>query len=206
MSFFRYSFLLHVWYSQTYQRDGRDYVEFQTERLVLRPYTLDDYDNWLSQFKSRLPAQHKYDDGRPINISSFTKSWYRNWINGFQKLAQKDEMYILGVFRKSDGVNVGKVELITLLRMDYHWATMGYSIHNQHWRNGYGTESVTGATKLFFDRLNFHRIELHINVDNIPSIRLAEKAGFTFECVREKFSYENNRWNDFLIYYKNRSY
>jgi RimJ/RimL family protein N-acetyltransferase len=81
---------------------------------------------------------------------------------------------------------------------------MGYSIHNQFWKNGYASESVLKATELFFSKLGFHRIELHINVDNNSSILLAERTGFLFDCVRKKFSYENGNWTDFKIYYKNR--
>ena len=81
---------------------------------------------------------------------------------------------------------------------------MGYSIHNQFWEKGYGKESVLAATESFFSELGFHRIELHINVDNDPSIRLAEKTGFIFECVRKEFTFENGKWVDFLVYYKNR--
>ncbi|WP_371812338.1 GNAT family N-acetyltransferase [Sporosarcina sp. Marseille-Q4063] len=138
---------------------------------------------------------------RPLDMPLSTEAWFVKWINGFREMAVKDDMYILGLFRKEDGVNVGKVELTKILRSDYQWAMMGYSIHNQFWKNGYATESVLAATKVFFSTLGFHRIELHISLDNKPSIQLAERTGFQFECVREKFSFENERWTDFLIYY-----
>ncbi|WP_391122244.1 GNAT family N-acetyltransferase [Psychrobacillus sp. L3] len=176
------------------------YIE--TERLNIRPFENDDYANWYAGFDNRLPSQYKHDDGYS-DMSYSTEEWFVKWIDGFRQAAEKDEMYILGVFRKEDGANVGKVELITILRMDYQWAMMGYSIHNQFWKNGYGVESVKAATKLFFSELNFHRIELHINTDNEPSKRLAERAEFAFECNREQFSLENDEWTDFLIYYQN---
>lgn len=175
----------------------------ETERLIIRPFVNDDYVNWYTQFDNRLPSQYKYDDGHPIDMISSTEEWFNDWINGFYECAIKDEMYILGIFRKEDGVNVGKIELIKILRMDYQWAMMGYSIHNQFWKEGYGTEGVLGATNSFFTDLGFHRIELHINMDNHPSIQLAERTGFLLECVRKEFSYEDNRWTDLLIYYKN---
>lgn len=175
----------------------------ETERFILRPFEKTDYQNWYDQFDNRLPSQYKYDDGRPSNMSASTEEWFTEWIEGFNNLSKKDEMYILGIFRKEDGVNVGKIELITILRMDYQWAMMGYSIHNQFWNQGYGLESVVASTEAFFTILDFHRIELHINTDNYPSIRLAEKAGFIFECERKEFSLEYGKWTDFLIYYKN---
>lgn len=174
-----------------------------TERLIIRPLKKDDYSDFYKQFDRRMPSKYKYDDGRPSSMFAYTEEWFVDWINGFNELAKKDKMYNLGIFRKEDGVNVGKVELITILRMDYQWAMMGYSIHNQYWKKGYGLEGVLAATEAFFSTLNFHRIELHINADNYPSIRLAEKVGFMFECVREEFSLDNDKWTDFLIYYKN---
>ncbi len=63
---------------------------------------------------------------------------------------------------------------------------------------------MEAATNLFFEELDFHRIELHINEDNLPSVKLAKKAGFQFECIREKFSLENGEWIDYGIYYKNK--
>ncbi|MGD8189585.1 GNAT family N-acetyltransferase [Brevibacillus ginsengisoli] len=183
-----------------------DFINFEikTDRLILRPYNHEDYPNWYQQFDHRLPSQHKYDDGRPSNMFTYTEEWFTNRINGYNQSAKEDKMYNLGIFRQDDGVNVGKIEVFTILRMDYHWGMMGYSIHNQFWRKGYGRESVVAATEGFFTDFNFHRIELHINTDNHPSILLAEKAGFNFECERKAFSYENDKWTDFLIYHKNR--
>ena len=177
--------------------------KIETSRLVIRPYVKEDYGNWLKEHKGRKPAQNSYDNGYK-DMSSSTEEWFVKWISSFQVRASKDEMYILGVFRKDDGVHVGKIELFTLLRMDYQWAMMGYSILNQYWRNGYGIESVVAAIALFYEKLGFHRIELHINTDNDPSILLATKAGFQYECTRLAFSQENEEWEDFCIYYQNK--
>ena len=121
-------------------------------------------------------------------------------------MAKKDDMYILGDISKRRRRKCRKGRTNNNFTKDYQWAMMGYSIHNQFWKKGYATESVLAATKTFFTTLGFHRIELHINVDNKPSIRLAERTGFQFECVRKEFSFEDDQWTDFLIYYKNRSY
>lgn len=141
----------------------------ENDRLILREFNERDYDNWSNGFNHRLSSQYKYDEGYK-KVEKATKEWFSNWINSFNKAKGNDEMYVLGTFRKEDGVNIGKVELITILRMDYQWAMMGYSIHNQYWKKGYGTESVIAARDYFFEALNFQRIELYINVDNTPSM------------------------------------
>ncbi len=161
-----------------------------THRLILRSFEAEDYDQWNEGFNNRLPSQYRYDDGFNENSSSYNRAWFTDWIQGFSAAAEKDEMYIREVFRKDDGANVEKIELITIRRMDYDWAMMGYSIHTQYFRQGYGKEIVLAASALFFDELNFNRIELHINVDNEPSKKLALSTGFRYECTREAFSFE----------------
>lgn len=85
-------------------------LQVETERLSIRPFQKEDYKSWLDGFQMRLPAQYKYDDGYH-DMSSSTKEWFTEWIRGFDEAAHRDEMYVLGIFRKEDGANIGKLEL-----------------------------------------------------------------------------------------------
>ncbi len=51
-----------------------------------------------------------------------------------------------------------------------------------------------------FKELGFHRLEAHINLDNIASQKTAEVAGMQFECIRKGFIYEYDAWTDNVIY------
>ncbi|KAB2330808.1 GNAT family N-acetyltransferase [Cytobacillus depressus] len=95
------------------------------------------------------------------------------------------------------------VDFSTLARDDFQWGRIGYTIHNQYWRKGYGKEAVNEALKIAFKYLNFHRIEAHINIDNSASINLAESVGMEYECTRKGFIFEFGEWTDNLIYFKN---
>ncbi len=77
---------------------------------------------------------------------------------------------------------------------------MGYSIHNQYQRQGFGFEAVKAALIAGFEHLNYHRIEAAINLDNEPSIALAKSVGMKKECMRPGFFYENEQWVEHLIY------
>ncbi|MDS9470975.1 GNAT family N-acetyltransferase [Sporosarcina pasteurii] len=176
----------------------------ETERLIIRPYEVTDYKEWTRGYSERLPSTYKYDEGNDGDAHLFTKKWFAEWVEDFQKAAEQDETYLFGIFRKEDGAYIGEIELVTILRLDYEWGMMGYNIHNQFHRQGYGKESVEAATNMFFEDLRFHRIELQIHVDNEPSKKLAESAGFDFECIRKKHYYEGGKWTDQLIYVKYR--
>ena len=56
---------------------------------------------------------------------------------------------------------------------------MGYILHSDYWRQGYGTEAVNAALEHGFTVLGLNRVELWINDGNVASQRLAQKVGFT---------------------------
>lgn len=178
-------------------------LQSETERLVIRPLQNQDYERYLEGFHNRLPSQHKYDDDK-MDLSAWTQTTFKHDVVAkLQELANRDEAHVFGVFRKSDQKHLGKVEFCTIMRDEFQWGLLGYTIHNQFWRNGYGKEAVKGALNIAFGSLGFHRIEAHINIDNEPSIRLAESIGMEYECTRKDFIYEFDEWTDNLVYYMN---
>lgn len=36
----------------------------QTERLVIRPLTKQDYENWFNEFNNRYPSQNRHNQGK----------------------------------------------------------------------------------------------------------------------------------------------
>lgn len=173
-----------------------------TERLVIRPLQKRDYENWLHAYKGRYSSQHHHDSGK-LDMSDCTHEWFDQLVDKHQELALTDTEFIFGVFRKRDNQHLGMIDFSTLFRDEFQWGRIGYTIHNQYWRNGYGKEAVMAALHIAFTDLKFHRIEAHINLDNAASIHLAEKVGMTYECIREGFIFEFGEWTDNLIYYKN---
>ncbi len=175
----------------------------ETDRLIIRPYKEDDYLEWITSFHNRLPSQHKYDEGY-VDMSACNENWFKELVEKHQQLALSDKAYVFGVIRKEDQAQLGVIDFSTLIRDDFQWGRFGYTIHNQFWRQGYGKEAVKAAITLAFENLHYHRIEAHINLDNIPSIKLAESVGMEYECIRKGFIYEFGEWTDNLIYYVNR--
>ncbi|MGM0901155.1 MAG: GNAT family N-acetyltransferase [Bacillota bacterium] len=174
----------------------------ETDRLLIRPLKKTDYSNWLNEFTNRLPSQHKHDKGR-MNMSNCSEQWFVQLVRDHQELALSDQAYIFGIFRKDDDTHLGMVDFSTLARENFQWGRVGYTIHNQFWRQGYGKEAVLAALQLAFSELHYHRIEAHINLDNTASIELAKSIGMEFECIREAFLFEAGEWTDHRVYYKN---
>lgn len=174
----------------------------ETERLIIRPLTNDDYEKWLDGFNNREHSKHRHDLGK-MGMRECTPEWFSDLVHKHQELAFKDIAYVFAVFNKNDGTHMGMVDFSTLEREDFQWGRVGYTIHNQYWGMGYGKEAVKEALEIAFTHLKYHRIEAHINLDNTASINLAKSVGMEYECTRKRFIFEFGEWTDNLIYYKN---
>ncbi|MEA5594392.1 GNAT family protein [Rivularia sp. UHCC 0363] len=170
-----------------------------TERLILRPQQLTDYEHWYAGFAGRMESQHQYDDGL-VSLEHCDHVWFTNLCQRHQQEALSDLFFIFGIFDRNTEEHFGNIDLSTIKRENYQWAEIGYAIHNQHWRKGIGREAVQAALVAGFESLGYHRIEAVINVDNYASIALAESVGMQEECIRHGFLYENEQWVDQLIY------
>ncbi|MGT2706396.1 GNAT family N-acetyltransferase [Streptococcus panodentis] len=91
------------------------------------------------------------------------------------------------------------VNLAVLARADFQWAEIGYSIHNQYWRQGYAS-SMLLQLKEAAEVLGFHRLEAHVHPLNIPSQNLLKKSGFYLEGIRKNFQKEGQEWQDREVY------
>lgn len=176
-------------------------LHFTTPRLIIRPLAKNDYEAWLKGFKDRLPAQYKHDKGQ-LDMSDATVTWFYDLVERQTMSAEQDDLYIWGIFDRNNN-HLGMLDIKTLSRDNFQWAEIGYFMHNQYWRNDYCYEAVAELVFQAYETLKFHRIEAHVNIDNKPSIKLLEKVGFKFECLREGFIYEDGKWTDNYVYYIN---
>ncbi len=79
---------------------------------------------------------------------------------------------------------------------------IGYGILRREDRGkGYTTEALQLFTAYLFDiKQNIHRIEVHADVDNIGSRRVAEKAGYTFEGIKRDAVFVRGGFRDLALY------
>jgi ribosomal-protein-alanine N-acetyltransferase len=62
------------------------------------------------------------------------------------------------------------------------------------------TAAVRAVIPFVFDSLELHRLEAACLLDNLASIRLLEKTGFTREGVARRYLRINGVWQDHLLY------
>jgi RimJ/RimL family protein N-acetyltransferase len=80
---------------------------------------------------------------------------------------------------------------------------IGYWIKTSRSGHGLMTEAVNGITSFAINHLDANRIEIRCNARNLPSARLAERAGFTLEGVlRNQTRDESGLLGDKMIFSK----
>lgn len=142
----------------------------EAEALVVRPAKEADFAAILKGLQGQVAQKNKYDEEELELTAQYTKAFCIENIKSLEKSAEDDKGYLFRIFKKkNDGGYIGGVIIKTIKRQHFQWAEVGYWLLNQHWGNGYGVEVVEAAIDIAFKELGFHRLEAHINLDNIAS-------------------------------------
>jgi ribosomal-protein-alanine N-acetyltransferase len=83
-------------------------------------------------------------------------------------------------------------------------AEIGYWIGEAYWGKGYMSEAIQLITDHAFKNFTMNRVWLRIFGNNPRSMKVAEKAGYTFEAKFEKTLLKNGELLDEYIYARRR--
>ena len=83
-------------------------------------------------------------------------------------------------------------------------AEIGWILHRDYWKQGYGTEMGKAILHFGFDELNLRRIISHCDAENIGSYRIMEKIGMCREGLfiegRPANKKSDKEYSDELLY------
>jgi ribosomal-protein-serine acetyltransferase len=109
----------------------------------------------------------------------------REFIASRELASQGGEWYSFGIFEKDGGRFLGGVGINFINRV-HQMANLGYWVRTSAAGRGVATSATRLAARFGFEQLGLQRIEIVAAVDNIPSQRVAEKAGAVREAVLRK--------------------
>ncbi|MCL1859043.1 MAG: GNAT family N-acetyltransferase [Oscillospiraceae bacterium] len=148
------------------------FIELESERLIYRKFKYDDFPevfDWLGNAENM-----KYWMGEPKSESE-TRD-YINWAISSSE-AEDIKNYEFAVVLKSENILIGSATLINLPGDP----EIGWVLHKNYWRQGYGTEIGRALLKFSFDTLGLRRIIAACNAKNRGSYRIMEKIGMRRE-------------------------
>jgi len=151
----------------------------ETERLILRPFTLADAptvqrlagDREIASTTLRMP--HPYPDGAA-----------ETWIATHAVKFEQDVLATLAVTLRSTGELIGTVSLE--INRPHRRAELGYWLGKPWWNQGYTTEAARALIGYGFSTLDLNRIFAWHFVRNPSSGRVLQKLGMSYEgCERQ---------------------
>jgi RimJ/RimL family protein N-acetyltransferase len=157
-------------------------TSIDTERLILRPFTLDDAAAWLPLIS--LPAVIRYTGDIPATSVEEARELLRTRplrdyaVHGYGRMA---------VIEKSSGRLVGFSGLKCL--EDLREVDIGYRFLPDCWGKGYATESASALMEQGRREHGVRRIVGMAHPDNAASIHVLEKLGLRFERLLEPETY-----------------
>ena len=147
---------------------------FETERLVLRPMTLDDY-AFMRELDTDPKVCRYLGHGRTKTPDETAEIIKKN-LNHYQEHGLS--LYL--VEEKVSGKPIGRSGLIPWqLETGFHWE-VGYTFAHTHWGKGYATEAARFLARYAFESLKANHVISLIHPHNTSSIHVAKKIGMKF--------------------------
>jgi RimJ/RimL family protein N-acetyltransferase len=105
----------------------------------------------------------------------------------------------LMMLERSSGELIGS---ISLFRTDWEARSseVGYGVRPDQRGRGYASEAVAALARWALSRGGMQRIQLCAVTDNLPSLRVAEKAGFQREGTLRRAQLEDDGLHDLAVF------
>jgi ribosomal-protein-alanine N-acetyltransferase len=168
----------------------------ETERLILRPFEETDFEAVHSY--ASVAENVQYMLWGP-NDESQTKAFIMRAVAQSKEKPCKNYQY--AAVLKSSQKLIGGCNLAILGNDE---AEIGWILHRDYWKQGFGTEMGKRILEFGFKELGLHRIVAHCDIENYGSWRVMERIGMRREgCFLEarpanKFS--DKKYGDEYIY------
>src|SRR3989344_1641062 len=132
--------------------------------------------------------------GRPFK--SISPDEERRILKGL--LLKKDT--VLFAVETLDGGNlIGSISLMGINHFDGTAITGTLIGDKQYWRKGFATDAKMVLLNYAFTVLNLRRISTRVVADNIASVRVQEKCGYTREGVWRKEVYTDGKYRHVVL-------
>lgn len=144
----------------------------ETQRLILREYTMEDFDGLYALLSDPITMQHypkPYDEKGTLRWLNWSLDNYKKYGFGLWAMILKET----GEFIGDCGLTMQNIDGEILPEIGYH-------IHRDHWRKGYGSEAARAVRDWGFQNTDFDALYSYMTSTNVASYSTAQAAGLHF--------------------------
>jgi ribosomal-protein-alanine N-acetyltransferase len=114
----------------------------------------------------------------------------------FLARARRPNALALLACHAGEGNILGVFSLSEIVHGAFQSAYLSYYVGAPFARQGYMTEGLELVLRHSFNNLRLHRLEANIQPENVASIALVQRCGFSLEGFSPRYLKIRNRWRD----------
>lgn len=160
----------------------------KTDRLILRRFEYTDDDAMLKYWIADEKIQSMYSE--PVYT---TKEAVKELLTKYIESYEKEDYYRWAIILKETGKCIGQIAYF-LVDSKNHFAEIEYCIGSDFQCRGYATEATKAIIRFGFERMNLHKVQICTKEINVPSKRVIEKCGFTYEGMLRDYFYMDEEY------------
>lgn len=145
-------------------------IRIETERLILRPPRLEDFDGWAANMADEEAA--RFIGGYQPRAAA-----WRNFLV-MAGAWQMQGFAMFSVIERATGRWIGR--LGPWQPEGWPGTEVGWGLAREAWGKGYAREGAAAAIDWAFEHLGWTEVIHSINADNVPSLALAKRLGSRF--------------------------
>lgn len=166
----------------------RELPTLVTERLVLRPFRLED-----APAVQRLAGAREIAENTLLVPHPYPDGVAEDWISTHPQRLEEEKEVTLAITLRESGEVMGAIGLV--LKLAHDKAEIGYWIGMPYWGRGYTTEAARAIIQYGFDEWSLHRIEAFHFARNPASGRVLQKLGMRHEGTMRG---DLKKWGEYL--------
>jgi [ribosomal protein S5]-alanine N-acetyltransferase len=172
-------------------------VTLQSGRVGLRPIRRRDAARWAELRRNNVEWLAPWESTRPP-LSGTAPSGYRELV--VDLIRQGKDGRALPFVVTYDQEMVGQLTVTGIAWGSARWAQIGYWIDQRHAGRGIMPLAVAMAADHCLLTMGLHRIEIAIRPENLASLRVVEKLGFSKIGLAPRYLHINGEWRDHLLF------
>lgn len=148
--------------------------KLETERLILREFTIDDLDAFALLMAD--PEVMRFSLNGPMNKEQAKEYFQKRILDHYSHYGYG----LYAVVQKTDNSPVGFVGLMSQNIDGESKTELGYRLYPKHWGKGLATEACLAVCQYAFTKLGFGELISIIDSKNTRSLEVAKRIGMKY--------------------------